>query len=131
MSALANFVKKRMGEVGVTQKELTDIHKIPKGTVSRFLNGQVKDHELPTFVVFSEVLQVPLWRLLEAAGYEIERPTDPAESDRRLARQIEATPELRPIVQWLFDLDMDDRVAVEAFVEAWKRRHGEQDQTPL
>lgn len=124
---LANFLKRRMKEVGVEQKDLTDKFGISKGTASRWLNGLIGDPpELPTFVAFSEALQTPLWRLLEQAGYEVERPTDPAESDRQLARQIEATPELRPIVQWLFDLDLDDRAAVMTFVEVLQRRRAEQ-----
>lgn len=127
---LANFLKKRMKQEGVTQKDFTDRFGIPKATVSRWLNGNIGDPpELPTFVAFSEALQTPLWRLLEQAGFEVERPTDPAESDRRLARQIEATPELRPIVQWLFDLDLNDRAAVMTFVEILQRRRAESDET--
>lgn len=127
---LANFLKRRMREVGVTQVELTDRFKISKGTVSRWLNGNIGDPpELPTFVAFSEALETPLWRLLEQAGYKVERPTDPDESDRQLARKIEATPELRPIVQWLFDLDLNDRAAVMTFVEILQRRRAELDET--
>lgn len=122
--ALANHIKKRMDELNIAQKDLTDRFGISKGTASRLLNGQIEDPELPTFVLLSEALQEPLWKLLEIAGYKVERPTDPADSDRQLARQIEATPELRPIVQWLFDLDIDDRAAVLAFAEALKRRNG-------
>ena len=129
MQALANHIKKRMGDLGITQKDLTDRFGFSKGTASRLLNGQIEDPELPTFVLLSEALEEPLWRLLEMAGYTVDRPTDPADSDRQLARQIEATPELRPIVRWLFDLDIDDRAAVVAFAEAWKQRRGDSDQT--
>jgi transcriptional regulator with XRE-family HTH domain len=130
MSALANFILKEMQQRGWDQKDLSAKSRIPKATISRLLNGQVSDPELPTFVALSTALEVPLWKLLEQAGYEVERPTDPVESDRQLARQIEATPEIRPIVQWLFDLDMDDRAAVMAFVEALKRRRGDRGGTP-
>lgn len=126
---LANFIRKRMNEIQIKQKDLSDKFGIQKSTASRWLNGNIGDPpELPTFVAFSEALQTPLWRLLEQAGYKIEQPTDPEASDRQLARQIEATAELRPIVQWLFDLDLADRVAVMTFVEVLQRRRAELDQ---
>lgn len=126
----ANFVRKRMKEVQVEQKELTVKFGIPGGTASRWLKGNLGDPpSLPVFVMFSEALQTPLWQLLEQAGYKIEQPTDPEASEREMARQIETTPELRPIVQWLFDLDLADRAAVMAFVEILQRRRAEQDQT--
>lgn len=130
MSALANFLRERLDERGWEQKDLVTQSGLKKATISRLLNGQVDDPELPTFVALSEALEVPLWRLLEQAGYKIDRPTDPADSDRQLARQIEASPELRPIVQWLFDLDFDDRAAVMSFVEVLRRRRGGQGETP-
>ena len=127
---LANFLWKRMREEGVAQKDLTSRFKIPGATASRWLKGNIGDPpELPTFVAFSEALNTPLWRLLEQAGYKVEHPTNPDESDRRLARQIEATPELRPIVQWLFDLDLTDRAAVMTFVEILQRRRADLDET--
>lgn len=126
----ANFVRKRMKEVGVEQKDLTATFGIPGATASRWLKGNLgTTPELPMFVMFSEALQTPLWQLLEQAGYKVERPTDPEASERQMARQIEATPELRPIVQWLLDLDLADRVAVMTFVEILQRRRAEQDQT--
>lgn len=126
----ANFIRRRMKEVQVEQRDLVAKFSIPQATVSRWLKGVIGDPpSLPVFVMFSEALQTPLWQLLEQAGYKVERPTDPDFSERQMARQIEATPELRPIVQWLFDLDLNDRAAVMTFVEILQRRRAEQDQT--
>jgi len=120
-----NYVLKRMGDVGIqTQAELASKVGLRPPTLNRLIRGKVKDPELPTFVLLAEALEEPLWRVLEEAGYVIERPTDPTESDRQLARQIEAAPELRPIVDDLFALDADDRAAVVAFLQALRRRRG-------
>ncbi len=125
----ANFIRKRMKDVPVSQQELTTKFGIPSGTVSRWMNGNLGDNPtLQIFVAFSEALQTPLWKLLEQAGYRIEEPTDPEVAERELARQIEATPELLPIVHWLLDLDLSDRAAVMTFVEILQRRRAELDQ---
>lgn len=125
----ANFINSRMDVIDLAPIDLTTRFGIPVATVSRWRAGDLGENpELKNFVAFSEALESPLWEVLEQAGYPIERPTDPAETDRQLARQIEATPELRPIVQWLFDLDLDDRLAVMTFVEVLRRRRAEQAQ---
>jgi transcriptional regulator with XRE-family HTH domain len=125
-----NYVLKRMKDNGFqTQSDLAAKVGLNAPTLNRLITGKVKDPELPTFVLLAEALGDPLWRILEEAGYKVEQPTDPEASERELARQIEATPELRPIVEWLFDLDLADRVAVMTFVEILQRRRAELGQT--
>lgn len=122
----ANFLKRCMEQANTDRAVLINNFDIAPATVSRWLKGNLGENpKLENFVSFAKALGVPLWQVLEEAGYTVERPTDPAESDRQLARHIEATPELRPIVQWLFDLDVDDRAAVMTFVEVLKQRRSE------
>lgn len=123
-----NYVRKRMRERQIKdQATLAAKVGLKPPTLSRLINGKVEDPELPTFVLLAEALEDPLWRVLEEAGYKIERPADPSDSDRQLARQIELSPELRPIVEDLFALDADDRSAVVAFLQALRRRRGSGD----
>jgi len=120
--ALANFISAKLAEKGWSDSRLAKESGVGGATVSRLLKARPQQIQLQTFVALAGALEVELWRLLEVAGYPIEQPSPPAETDLRfaqqLARQLDSFPELRPIVRLLFDLDEADRRAVTAFLNA-------------
>ena len=123
---LANFLKRRMKLVNVGQKDLTDKFSISKGTVSRWLRGNIgASPKLPTFVAFSEALQTPLGQLLEQAGYPIDQPTEPSDRHLHLARKLDAYPWLAERLDDLMRVsDVEFRELME-YVEF--RRRGQSD----
>jgi transcriptional regulator with XRE-family HTH domain len=128
VSELSNYLNDQLKERGWEQKDLVARSGLPKATVSRVLGDKVETPDLPTFVSLAEALGVSLAFLLERAGYTVERLNDPEESTRQIARQIEAFPWLQPILQWLLDLDPEDRAGVVAYFEALRRQRGQGDQ---
>jgi transcriptional regulator with XRE-family HTH domain len=119
-AALANFVNRCLEQKGWDDVDLVRESGISAPTVWRILKAKPHRIKLQTFVVLAQALDVELWEILEVAGYPIEKPSPPAEADlrfaERLARQLDAFPELRPIVTWLFELPDADRRAVIAFL---------------
>jgi transcriptional regulator with XRE-family HTH domain len=122
----ANFLRRRMRLVDVEQKDLTDTFSISKGTVSRWLNGNIgAAPQMPTFVAFSAALQTPLVQLLEQAGYPIEWPTEPSDRHLRLARKLDAYPWLVERLDDLMRLSDDEFQELMEYVEF--RRLGQSD----
>lgn len=121
---LANYLRDELNRRGWSATQLAARARLPKQTISNILNKPEMTPELPTYVALAEALGVSLAFLLERAGYTIEKMDDPEESNRRLARQIDAFPWLQPILGWLLDLDPEDRAGVEAYLESVRRQRG-------
>lgn len=128
---LSNYLQDELRRRGWSLTQLANKAGLPKQTVSNVINNPEANPELPTYVGLSEALGVSLAFLLERAGYAVERLDDPEESTRQIARQIEAFPWLQPILQWLLDLDPEDRAGVVAYFEALRRQRGRGDQGTL
>jgi transcriptional regulator with XRE-family HTH domain len=127
---LTNYLQDELARRGWSATQLATRAGIPKQTVSNILNNPDLVPELPTYVSLAEGLGVSLTFLLERAGYVVERLDNPEESNRKIARQIEAFPWLQPIFQWLLDLDPEDRAGVVAYLESVRRQRGRSDQDP-
>lgn len=125
---LTNYLQDELARRGWSATQLATKAGIPKQTVSNILNNPDLVPELPTYVALAEGLGISLAFLLERAGYTIERLDNPEESNRRIARQIEAFPWLQPIFQWLLDLDPEDRAGVVAYLESVRKQRGRSDQ---
>jgi transcriptional regulator with XRE-family HTH domain len=124
---LSNYLRDEMARRGWSLTQLANKAGLPKQTVSNVINNPDANPELPTFVGLSEALGISLAFLLERAGYTVKRLEDPEESTGQIARQIEAFPWLQPILQWLLDLDPEDRAGVAAYLEALRRQRGRDD----
>lgn len=125
---LTNYLSDELKRRGWNPTQLANKSGLPKQTISNVLNKPDAVPELPTYVALAEALGVSLAYLLERAGYMVERLEDPEESTRRLARQIDAFPWLQPILQWLLDLDPEDRAGVIAYLESVRRQRSQGDQ---
>lgn len=121
---LANYLRDELARRGWTATQLASKTNLRKQTISNILNKPEMETELPTYVALAEGLEVSLSYLLERAGYVVEKMEDPEESTRRIARQIDAFPWLQSILQWLLDLDPEDRAGVVAYMESVRRQRG-------
>lgn len=128
VSELSNYLQEQLAERGWEQKDLVARSGLPKATVSRVLSGQVETPDLQTFVGLAEALGISLARLLERSGFVVERLDSPEESTARIARQIEDFPWLQPVLQWLLDLDPEDRAGVTAYLKSIRHQRGQGDQ---
>lgn len=125
---LSNYLKDEMARRGWSLTKLANKAGLPKQTVSNVINKPEQTPDLPTFVGLADALEISLARLLERAGYTVERLDDPEESSRRIARQIEDFPWLQPIFQWLLDLDPEDRAGVAAYLGSIRHHRGRNNQ---
>ena len=123
-SELGNFLRDELERRGWTQSRLAARAHLSKQTLSNIINDPSIAPDLPTLVSLADGLNMSLARLLERAGYAVERTDDPEESIHQLARQIDAFPWLQPILTWLIELDLEDRAGVIAYLKTVRQQRG-------
>jgi len=126
-SELGNFLRDEIKRRGWTQTRLAARSHLPKQTISNIITDPSNTPDLPSLVAIADALEISLARLLERAGYTVDRTDDPEESTRQLARQIEAFPWLQPILMWLIELDLEDRAGVIAYLKSVRQQRGMDD----
>lgn len=98
-------------------------------TVQSLLDGTTKTPTLGILDGLGEVFGVPLWRMIELAGFSVDLTAPGAVADR-MARLMEADPMYQRIAAELARLHPDDAAAVVAYLEGARlRRQQESDQS--
>lgn len=128
MAGLALLLDEELSARGWNQTRFASESKISKPTVSRILNDPEYSPDLKTMAMIAATLQIPLRRVLEANGYDVEatHQTD----DVRLQSLLRAVPELQLFLEPLMYLTEDDRLAVLTYAEMLlqKRQEAEHQQ---
>lgn len=123
MSALARLLEQRMREIGVLSgRDLGRKSGVKPATIGKILRGETKVPDLETLARLSWALDVPLLQLVQACGFPVDEPVNPADDEARLRAMIVATSELQDLVEPYLDLRLEDRVAVRAYI-AGLRKH--------
>lgn len=117
-SRLSQFLYDELQRRGVSLSDFALQSGIPKQTLSNIINNPSSKPELATFVRIADGLNMPLWKILEIAGYRIFAPGE-EEDSIRLARTVDSFPWLKPILERLLALNPQDRAAVLAFLDSY------------
>lgn len=89
---------------------------VSEPTLSRIMNDTAYIPELKTMAALSKALDLPLRRLLEACGFDLDTTT-PLDDSQRVQLLMTAVPELHTFLAPLAQLSPADRQSVITFAE--------------
>lgn len=113
---LAIFLDKSLKEHNWSYRDFEELANISRSTISAIINGKKAD--LDILVKISKALNVPLWRIMELAGYDLGVGQTADIINQRIVSLIAAVPELGPLLDELAAGDRGDIVAVLAYLES-------------
>ena len=136
MSKIISQVKAMLGLYALIESELTkrgwkmrDLainSTVSEGTLSRIKNNSEYQPDLQTLVGISIALNIPLRRVIESCGYDIESGAENRDETTRITALLGAVPELQSFLEPLALLTPDDRIVVLTYAELLARRRSEQ-----
>jgi hypothetical protein len=80
--------------------------------------------ELETLEKLSLAFGMPLWRIVEMTGFDLDLPKSDSERTRRLAALLDTNPEFRPIVDHMLRLQPGDFDGILVYLEGLQLRRG-------
>jgi transcriptional regulator with XRE-family HTH domain len=119
--SLRTYLRQKLKERGWTQADLAAYSGINKMNITRLMGSGKERTQVPdlaTLDAYARALEVPLYRLIEEAGYEVHCPRDNPEAI--LARQIIDRPLLREICNEMIMLDEKDHQQIRSFIRGLK-----------
>lgn len=103
---------------------------VSRAALSNILTNAEVTPRLDTLEQLATALNLPLWKMIELAGFDLDLTTTPEDKAARLLSLARRQPAYQPIVDHLLDLHPDDLEGVLVYLEAAelrrKRLYGEQ-----
>jgi transcriptional regulator with XRE-family HTH domain len=91
---------------------------VSRKSIENIVYGTIIGHpELTTLSKFAELLEVPVWRVQEMIGMDVELPSRD-DAVKQLSQMVTNRPELAPILPYLAELTPDEIRAARAFLES-------------
>lgn len=116
--SLAEFLQREMERRGWSQRDVTIQTGVARTSISNILENPDAVPTVETLVRFSQTFSIPLWRLLEIAGFDPGVPNDtPQGITARIAALAAQLPEYRDILYRLGEIDPRDATGVLAYLE--------------
>lgn len=111
--------------IEVQQKSIRDVSErgigISRGVIERFFRGDsVGKLELETYDKIAAYLKLPLWKVLELDGIDVELPSQ-SDQAARLAQLAATNPALAPVLDRLEQLDPEQVRALFVYLEVLER----------
>lgn len=116
MLGLSTLLDAELHKRGWRRSRLAAESGVSEPTLSRIMNDAEYIPELKTMAALSLALDLPLRRLLEACGFDIDAASQVDES-HRLQLLLTAVPELQSFFAPLAHLSLDDRQSVLTYAE--------------
>lgn len=123
MVDLINFLERQKKELGGL-RALARKTGVSHNALSNLMTSETAIPELETLVRISQAFGMPLWRIIDLAGFDLGLPRSPSDQAQRLAGLVEQLPEFQPIVSYLLSLQPDDLEGVLTYLESLNRRRG-------
>jgi transcriptional regulator with XRE-family HTH domain len=92
MSALGDFILRRIAELNLSQRAAAERFGVSRSTLNDIIRGSTKSQDLPTLETIAKALGVPLAQLLELAGFTLDDRRD-AERERQERQLRYLTPQ--------------------------------------
>jgi len=117
MSELSSFVDQQLKQRNWTLRVAEEEIGVSKTALSNLIND-VQKPDLETLVKVSKAFSLPLWRIVEMAGYDLGFNASTKSTAERIASLIEAVPEFREGLERLLSASPDDIEGMLAYLEA-------------
>lgn len=115
--SLADYLQREMDARGWSRRKLSERSQVSWGSLANIWQEPDAVPDLETLEKLAVCLDVPLWRVVEAAGFNLGMPTTPDALERRTAQLLASAPQFRALAPYLEHLEPDDLRAVLAYID--------------
>jgi transcriptional regulator with XRE-family HTH domain len=122
MSELSIYLKKQIRDRDWTWRVAEETTGVSKSALANIIDNPDVTPSLETLVKLSRAFKLPLWRVVEMAGFDLELSRGDTPQAQRLASLMEAMPQYRPVVEYLMQIDSDDLEGMLVYLETLQRR---------
>lgn len=131
-NSLPGYLKHYIDSQGWSLRDAEAKLGVSRAALSNILNHEDVVPRLDTLEQLASALHLPLWRLIELAGFDLDLSASPEDQAARLLALARKQSAYQPVVQHLLDLHPDDLEGVLVYLEAAelrrKRLAGEQSE---
>jgi hypothetical protein len=124
MSQLSEEIKRRADQAG-SLRALALEASVSYTGLKNLRDNPDSIPELETLVKLSRAFKVPLWRLIEMSGFDLQFSQTTTVQAQRIADVMDAMPEYQPVVDHLLQLDAGDLDAVLIYLETLQRHRSQ------
>ena len=104
---LSEFLKRELAAAG-SMSSLAVKTGVAYTALQAIIDETTAAPKLETMVKFSQTFKLPLWRIVEMAGFDLGLEHSNATQAQRLASLLNQMPEFRPVVDELLEMNPDD-----------------------
>ena len=123
MSELATYLKNQMRDNNWTWRVAEEVTGVSKSALANIIENPDVIPGLETLAKLARALKLPLWRVVEMAGFDLELNHGDLSQAQRLAGLMDAMPQYRPVVDYLVQIqDSDDIEGILVYLETLQRR---------
>lgn len=121
---LAHFLSSFMRAEGLTLRDMESRTGVSKSLLNNLINGKVVEPRLSTLVGIARAVDLPLWRVIDLAGFDLGLPTSPEAVAEVRARSAATVPHQRwcRLLERLAGLDPDELDALLSLMIAFPVR---------
>jgi len=123
-STLAALLARQMRERGWSLRDAEREIGISKTAVRNILEKPNVVPELETLSKIASALDLPLWRVIEVAGFDLDLSRAPLEKAQLLASLVATVPELDSQLHRLDQWSREDLQGLLAYIEVVEKRRG-------
>jgi transcriptional regulator with XRE-family HTH domain len=105
---LSSFLKTYMQAQGLTLREMEQRSQVSRSLLHSIINSQEHEPRLSTLQGIARGTEVPLWRIIEMTGVNLELDDRPSEEAERIAHTATVLAKVRQI--WQHVIDTDDEI---------------------
>ena len=124
--SLAEFLQKEMDKRRWSRRELASKSKVSRGSLDNIWDDPGAVPQLETLEKLASKLEIPLWRMIEAAGFSLGLPASVSDLEQRTAQLLAREPQFKSMAPYLATLDPNDWRAMLAFLEGLTARAADQ-----
>lgn len=124
MDELTAHVQRLMREEDWSYREAAGVLGVSKRVIEAIAKDQFNP-ELDTLRKLAKALKLPLWRVVQMSGVDLDLPKSSGERTRRLTALAETMPQYQAIVDHLLALNPDDADGILMHLEGIARRRAQ------
>lgn len=117
MTELSSALQRHMRENNLTLRDLEEMtgepgRRISRASLSEIINNPQRKPRIDTLVSIAKILSLPLWRVIQMAGYDLGLSDSTVDQARQLASLAAHQEDVRALLDLLLRSDPKDRRAV-------------------
>jgi transcriptional regulator with XRE-family HTH domain len=124
--SLADFLQREIDKRKWSRRELASKSKVSRGSLDNIWDDPGAVPSLETLEKLAAKLEIPLWRMVEEAGFNLGLPASVSELEQRTAQLLAREPQFKSMAPYLMGLDPHDWQAMLAFLEGLTARRADQ-----